>query len=72
MVSLVSFIAVAVGADFLGLAMSVASKKGTIAAAIVIVVGVVGVAYSFMDRGPSSASNPPDMNSSRNDNVPQR
>ena len=56
-----SFLAVAIGAALLGVAISVASKKGAAAAFALTLAGLVGVAYGFVDGGQSSVTNPPDV-----------
>ena len=61
MITIMSFTAVAVGAALLGLAMSVASKKGTVAAFAVTLAGLLGLAYGFFDGGTSQALSPPDV-----------
>ena len=61
MVTIMSFTAVAVGAALLGLAMSVASKKGTVAAFAVTFVGLLGLAYGFFDGGTIPEPSPPDV-----------
>lgn len=61
MITIMSFTAVAVGAALLGLAMSVASKKGTVAAFAVTLAGLMGLAYGFFDGGKSLALSPPDV-----------
>ena len=61
MITIMSFTAVAVGAALLGLAMSVASKKGTVAAFAITLAGLLGLAYGFFDGATSSALSPPDV-----------
>jgi hypothetical protein len=61
MITLVSFTAVAIGTVVLGVAMSIASKKLTGAGALLIVVGLIGVTYGFVDGGRATMTNPPDI-----------
>jgi hypothetical protein len=53
------FAATAIGTALLGLSISVASRKGTIAAAILTVVGIAGAAYMVVDgqRSPPGSVN---------------
>lgn len=41
--------------------MSVASKKGTVAAFAITLAGLLGLAYGFFDGATSSALSPPDV-----------
>ncbi|MBW6426086.1 hypothetical protein KX729_32495 [Rhizobium sp. XQZ8] len=60
MFTLVSFTAVTIGTVVLGIAMSIALRHRLVSV-VMIVAGLIGATYGFIDGGRDTISNPPDV-----------